>query len=337
MTKLTDGTDEPVIRYLFGEGELNQSTSATIGASTNMNFYEIDNTSDYIVAIKNTNSSKSNLTLSLTGYRIQNLAVSKDPKTVNIKGYASESRNRVIDHKLTSFFTGKNIKAYLAKEKDANTISLKDIAKPMPAATADGQFVGSVLYNNDYYKDDNNVEHGQVVILDGGFHLFVPDMHDYTGDPNDAGNMKTGELESTSGNMMQSFNAGGKDSKILSQTTLKDIYVLSYKYLDHDRTGQDTHEAQKEAFYRLASSGANVKPNSAYIQLGVASSLAKMSIVFDDELFGNQGITTAIDDAVQENVLNEKAEWYSLDGQKLNGVPTAKGLYIVNGMKVLVK
>jgi len=29
--------------------------------------------------------------------------------------------------------------------------------------------------------------------------------------------------------------------------------------------------------------------------------------------------------------------WYSLDGRKLGGVPTAKGIYINNGKKVLVR
>ena len=29
--------------------------------------------------------------------------------------------------------------------------------------------------------------------------------------------------------------------------------------------------------------------------------------------------------------------WYSLDGRKLNGKPTAKGLYIHNGKKVAIK
>ena len=293
---------------------------------------QVGSTSDYIFAILN-KGSKRNLVLSIKGYRLLKLAVSEDPKTVNIKGYASESRNRVIDHTLTSFFTGKPIKAYLAKEKDENTISLVEIKKPMPAATDDGEFVGSVLYNS-----DNNNDTGEIKVLDGGFHLFVPDMNDYHGDPSDTENMVTNDLQSTIGNMMQSFNAGGTSSKKLSQTAAKDIYVLSYKYLEHDRAGQDTNIGQFEAFYRLATSGANVKPNSAYIQLGVAStSQAKMSIVFEDELFGNQGITTSIDDAVEENVMNGKAEWYSLDGRKLNGVPTAKGLYIVNGKKVLVK
>ena len=289
-------------------------------------------TDEWIFAILN-KGEKQNLVLSFDGYRLLKLAVSEDPKTVNIKGYASESRNRVIDHTLTSFFTGKDIKAYLAKEKDENTISLVEITKPMPAATDDGEFVGSVLYNS-----DNNNDTGEIKVLDGGFHLFVPDMNDYHGDPSDTENMVTNDLQSTIGNMMQSFNAGGTSSKKLSQTAAKDIYVLSYKYLEHDRAGQDTNIGQFEAFYRLATSGANVKPNSAYIQLGVAStSQAKMSIVFEDELFGNQGITTSIDDAVEENVMNGKAEWYSLDGRKLNGVPTAKGLYIVNGKKVLVK
>ena len=342
MTKLTDGTDEPVIRYLFGEGELNQSTSATIGASTNMNFYEIDNTSDYIVAIKNTNSSKSNLTLSLNGYRIQKLAVSEDPKTVNKKGYASESHKRVLDHSLTSFFTGKNIKAYLAKNynESASTIDLVEIKKPMPAATGNGDNVGSVLYNNDYYKDKNNVEHGQVDILDGGFHLFVPDMHDYTGNPNDIEHMKTGELEDTSGNLMLSYNAGATSNATIPQKIGSSIvYVLSYQYFEHDKDGltvNDANEAQVEAFYRVAKNGAGIKPNSAYITFS-SPSQAKVSFLWEDELFGetNNGIATGISEATNQGT--RKMEWYSLDGRKLNGAPTAKGLYIVNGKKVLVK
>ncbi len=305
---------------------------------------------DYIFAVMNKGTAKRHLVLSFGGYQLKKLAVSEDPKTVNIKGYASESRNRVIDHELTSYFTDKPIHAYLAKQKDESTIMFEKITKPMPAATADGQFVGSVIYNEDNANDTGMFD---VFGANSGFHLFVPDMHDYTGDPNyplgnpnitdenaDNGAMSkhTRDLQPTSDNMMQSFNAGGTANKKLEQTATKDIYVLSYKYLDHDRTGQDTHEAQKEAFYRLASSGAMAKPNSAYIQLGKpAASQAKVSFIFEDELFGetNNGIATGISEATDQGT--RKMEWYSLDGQKLNGVPTAKGLYIVNGKKVLVK
>ncbi len=48
-------------------------------------------------------------------------------------------------------------------------------------------------------------------------------------------------------------------------------------------------------------------------------------------------VTTGIDDALR---LNDKeqminAKWYDLSGRRLNGQPTKKGLYIVNGRKVI--
>ena len=50
---------------------------------------------------------------------------------------------------------------------------------------------------------------------------------------------------------------------------------------------------------------------------------------------GNNG-TTGI-----SMMLSDKADldgtWYSLDGCKLQGKPTTKGVYIVNGKKVVVK
>lgn len=48
----------------------------------------------------------------------------------------------------------------------------------------------------------------------------------------------------------------------------------------------------------------------------------------------DSGIVTAIDDAL---LLNDNAEYYSIDGQKLNGQPTTKGIYISNGRKIIVK
>lgn len=66
---------------------------------------------------------------------------------------------------------------------------------------------------------------------------------------------------------------------------------------------------------------------------------AKMSIVFEDDWFGeiNNGIATGIDQVTSNKSQVTSAEWYNLNGQKLNGMPTEKGLYIVNGRKVLVK
>ena len=53
---------------------------------------------------------------------------------------------------------------------------------------------------------------------------------------------------------------------------------------------------------------------------------------FDDE-------TTGIQEVIGVNEVGEVSDdsWYSLDGRRLSGRPTAKGLYIVNGKKMFIK
>ena len=52
--------------------------------------------------------------------------------------------------------------------------------------------------------------------------------------------------------------------------------------------------------------------------------------------FGD-GETTSINEVL--SVVNEEsaAAWYDLQGRRLSGQPTAKGLYIHNGKKIVVK
>lgn len=338
-----DNADVPFLAARFKFASQTSKTDMVTGGEImngeSYSFFQVPGTTDeWIVAVKNTTGAVNHLTFTLNGWIVKKVAISEDAKTLNKKGYASESRGRVIDHTLTSFFTGKPIKAYTAENYvasgDKGTIDLKEITKPMPAATDAGQTVGCVLYNSDN-KDTENKDCGKIEVLNDGFHLFVPDMHDYTGDPNDAANMKTAELQSTSNNWMKSYNVGGSDNVIIAQNGNDGVrYVLSYQYYDHDKENQTLNDAEEEAFYRVAKGGALIKPNSAYISFP-STSQAKVSFLFEDDLFGpSQGITTGITETPQQNV---KAEWYSLDGRKLNGAPTEKGLYIINGKKVLVK
>jgi hypothetical protein len=52
----------------------------------------------------------------------------------------------------------------------------------------------------------------------------------------------------------------------------------------------------------------------------------------------DDGETTGIREVKSEGVKSEKwaDPWYSMDGRKLDGKPTKKGLYIQNGKKVVV-
>ena len=78
-----------------------------------------------------------------------------------------------------------------------------------------------------------------------------------------------------------------------------------------------------------------IPANRAYLKL-------PSSLVGDTQTvklwWGNEEpspVATNISEASQEKVQNN--DWFSLDGRKLNGRPTEKGIYIRNGRKVIVK
>lgn len=78
-----------------------------------------------------------------------------------------------------------------------------------------------------------------------------------------------------------------------------------------------------------------IPANRAYLRL-------PSSLVGDTKvvklLWGNEElspITTAISETTQNKIQSD--EWFSLDGMKLNGQPTAKGIYIRNGRKIIIK
>ena len=50
----------------------------------------------------------------------------------------------------------------------------------------------------------------------------------------------------------------------------------------------------------------------------------------------NDGETTAISVVSIEDKLNDD-EWYDLNGRRYQGLPAQKGLYINNGIKVIIK
>ena len=53
--------------------------------------------------------------------------------------------------------------------------------------------------------------------------------------------------------------------------------------------------------------------------------------------FGDEGETTSLREMRNEELGVRNSDYYNLDGRKLNGKPTTKGLYIHNGKKVVIK
>lgn len=272
------------------------------------------------------NNAEQNVELWLNGYEIHKIGVSRDPKTVNVKGYASDSHDRRIDHSLTEYFTGADVKAYVVQKADYDkrTLTLGDIIKDKTPVLAENQ--GCVLHYT---------ENKELKVIDNQFHLFVPDMHD-------TGNY----LHERYGNMLKA-NAG----TIVQPTETIDgknytNYILTYKYYQLDKDGNKTGKQMTgdEMFYRVAKGGATGKKNTAYLPLPTSevmpkngSAPAKFTFIFIDENDKEDDVVTGVE-KIESLVGNtEKAVWYNLNGQKLNGKPQQSGLYIVNGKKVLVK
>lgn len=79
-----------------------------------------------------------------------------------------------------------------------------------------------------------------------------------------------------------------------------------------------------------------IKPYEAFIDMSGLPASARNMTFFFEELDGS---VTAIKSISADNLNNKQnAEgWYNLNGVKLNGAPTQKGIYINNGKKIVIK
>ena len=88
-----------------------------------------------------------------------------------------------------------------------------------------------------------------------------------------------------------------------------------------------------DACFRPISTTYNLKANRAYLQIPtsmVSSSAGANAVGIEFE----EGVT-GIDNSLSD--MDTDAHWFTLDGRKLNGKPTQKGIYVVNGQKVVIK
>ena len=73
--------------------------------------------------------------------------------------------------------------------------------------------------------------------------------------------------------------------------------------------------------------GASIAPFRAYLEVtGTAGARLEYSISFDDEATGIRSVKA-----------DDNGSWYSIDGRRLSGQPSAKGVYIKNGKKTIIK
>ncbi|MBO4820396.1 MAG: hypothetical protein J5548_02910 [Prevotella sp.] len=304
-------------------------------SSTGLTAVDVAGSNDKIYVMENAmgeNDDPRNVELWLNGMTVKKIGVSEDPKALNKYGWATESRMRIIDPELTSYMTGQPIATYIVtgtsvSDKKVTLTPVDGTANVLDEATDDGQPQAYILHNT---AANENVD-----ILNGGFHLFVPDMHDRDlyGLNND--NLKL--LQDVTGNLMISKLIPGKLDMYDGEYT---NYVLTFMTnqagwgaTDENWADEDT-ERTSVGFYRVQPAGVTSKGNQGY-----------MHFLTTDVKPGSNGINgfTFVFDGDDINSISNigindvEPVYYNLQGQQLNGIPTQRGIYIVKGKKITIK
>ncbi len=345
--KSTSTSTTPVKKYKFGTGDYTE-----IAEATNCRYYEAnDNSGDYIVAIMNTADSKANLTLALGGFVLKKMAVSTDFKTVNKYGWATESRDHVIDPSLTSELTGYPFEHYIVTDVDYpnRTVEVTTIGKKvennilpvvMPIAQEDGQqayIIRNMKIDNTIVDKDGKPEPGRVHILNNGFHLFVPDMHDYVTNRKD-GLDNLLDLQNVDDNLLRARLNGDLAQKYTGYGDNEYNYVMTTSTTNIYTEANTDYE--DVVFARVTSKGMKGGKNVGYLPIDCtepAGATAKnMRIVFASPNEVSETVETTIEMPLEE-AFGSGAVYYNLNGQKIDGRPTEGGIYIMNGKKVVVK
>ena len=109
----------------------------------------------------------------------------------------------------------------------------------------------------------------------------------------------------------------------------------AYTPISYDQTNRSILFLGDNNKLYFPKSGAKINSCRAYFEL----TGFEMADVAQARIFVNDGSATGIISIDNENriIVNEAEGWYSLEGRKLSGKPSAKGVYIRDGKKVVIK
>lgn len=238
--------------------------------------------------------------------KLYRIAIVKDYKTIGSAGkdyikYATYSQSYPVDYSLNERFNGTAVTAYsVSADYLSNATFVKFTELPGNQSDSDE---GVIL------KTSGNL---------GESHpIFTTDVN------TKPETLTSNALVGTTGDKATTeFDKAKKDGC--------QNYILTTKYFHLGKEDQ-VIEGNRQCFYKWVKGDA--KSNSAYLQLKNPSNANAAKTVIYLDWFGD---TTGIHGMTAPSQVTSGKTYYTLDGRKVTS-PTQKGIYIINGKKIIIK
>lgn len=265
----------------------------------------ITNSNNNRVSVYRLGDMAKDLTFCVQNCKLYRIAIVKDNKTIGsadkdyIK-YATYSQSYPVDYSLNERLNGTAVTAYsVSTDYQSNATFVNFTELPNNQSAADE---GVILKTSGKLGENHPI--------------FTTDVN------TNPERLTSNALVGTTGDKATTeFDKAKKDGY--------QNYILTTKYFHLDKEDQ-VIDGNRQCFYKWVKG--DTKSNLAYLQLKNPSNAnAKTAIYLD--WFGD---TTGIHDMTAPSQVTSGKTYYTLDGRKVTS-PTQKGIYIINGKKIIIK
>lgn len=246
------------------------------------------------------------LTFCVYNCKLYRIAIVKDNKTIGsaekdyIK-YATYSQSYPVDYSLNERLNGTAVTAYSVSADYQSNATFVDFTALPNNQSADGE--GVILKTSGKLGESHPI--------------FTTDVN------TKPETLTSNALVGTTGDKATTeFDKAKKDGC--------QNYILTTKYFHLGKEDQ-VIEGNRQCFYKWVKGDA--KSNSAYLQLKNPSNANAAKTVIYLDWFGD---TTGIHGMTAPSQVTSGKTYYTLDGRKVTS-PTQKGIYIINGKKIIIK
>ena len=289
--------------YIEHNGSTEMFNLNTLGVDS---LKTITNSNSNRVSVYRLRDTAKDLTFCVQNCKLYRIAVVKDYKTIGsakkdyIK-YATYSQSYPVDYSLNEKLNGTEVTAYSVSTTYQSDATFVNFTKLPNNQSADGE--GVILKTSGKLGESHPI--------------FTTDVN------TKPERLTSNALVGTTGDKATTeFDKAKKDGY--------QNYILTTKYFHLGKEDQ-VIEGNRQCFYKWVKGDA--KSNFAYLQLKNPSNANAAKTVIYLDWFGD---TTGIHGMTAPSKVTSGKTYYTLDGRKVTS-PTQKGIYIINGKKIIIK